>query len=147
MTDELARVRVADSWPVIHNWAHGGTVLAPELIRECRDVISYLGGGEVMREALDKIRLYGSPFWDEDWGTPAKIANDALAAKTRREPMGENTLEPDLPHFPPVERDDGPDPVQEELLTPEELNYLLGRLDEPDQALARKLRALTQDEN
>jgi hypothetical protein len=80
MTDELARVRVADSWPVIHNWAHGGTVLAPELIRECRDVISYLGGGEVMREALDKIRLYGSPFWDEDWGTPAKIANDALAA-------------------------------------------------------------------
>jgi hypothetical protein len=45
MSDREAapKLKVADRWPVIYNWAHGGTVSAPELIRECRDVLDYLG--------------------------------------------------------------------------------------------------------
>jgi hypothetical protein len=33
---------------------------------------------EIMRTALEKLRLYGSSWWRESWGTPSKVANDAL---------------------------------------------------------------------
>jgi hypothetical protein len=34
----------------------------------------------IMREALEKLRLHGSPFWREEWGTPSHLANEALNA-------------------------------------------------------------------
>lgn len=32
----------------------------------------------IMHEALEKIRLHGSVFWNDRWGRPSHIANDAL---------------------------------------------------------------------
>lgn len=32
------------------------------------------------RVALERIRLHGSPWWRDEWGTPASIANQALNA-------------------------------------------------------------------
>lgn len=32
----------------------------------------------VLRTALEKIRLYGSPWWKDSWPSPASIANAAL---------------------------------------------------------------------
>lgn len=37
----------------------------------------------IHREALEKIRLHGSLWWKDKWGTPAKIAHDALNAGDR----------------------------------------------------------------
>jgi hypothetical protein len=34
----------------------------------------------IMREALEKLRLHGTPWWREQWGTPAHVANEALNA-------------------------------------------------------------------
>ena len=36
--------------------------------------------GFIEREALLRIRLHGSQWWHDEWGTPQKIANDALNA-------------------------------------------------------------------
>jgi hypothetical protein len=32
----------------------------------------------VLRTALEKIRLHGSPMWQTKWGTPSGLANAAL---------------------------------------------------------------------
>jgi hypothetical protein len=32
----------------------------------------------IERTALEKIRLHGSSFWRDEWGTPARVAHDAL---------------------------------------------------------------------
>lgn len=37
----------------------------------------------IEREALQRIRLYGSLAWRDDWPSPATIANDALLAADR----------------------------------------------------------------
>ena len=36
--------------------------------------------GLIERTALEKIRLHGSMWWRDEWGTPAKVANEALLA-------------------------------------------------------------------
>lgn len=33
---------------------------------------------KIMHEALEKIRLHNSLWWKYEWGSPAKIANEAL---------------------------------------------------------------------
>jgi hypothetical protein len=60
--DVTHRLEVADRWPVLHNWTHGGSVQAPELIRECRDVIAYLGG----KDAVEIVAALIATGWDED---------------------------------------------------------------------------------
>ncbi len=56
---DAPKLKVADRWPVIYNWAHGGTVLAPELIRECRDVLGYLGAQPEGAEPVEKGDVHG----------------------------------------------------------------------------------------
>lgn len=70
---EDVKLRVADRWPVIYNWAHGGSVLAPELGRELHDVLAYLGFRdanlrEALRDAVESWEAeyggnYEPPYW------------------------------------------------------------------------------------
>lgn len=48
------------------------------------------------REALQRIRLHGSPWWRDEWGTPAKVASDALDAADAALSASREEQPPDL---------------------------------------------------